>query len=106
MDEVFMLRLQRLRDAWGYPFSAVEGGGYRCADYNGSPDGAHVQGRAIDPTISRLSYYHFIKLAMELGFTGIGVKSKRDENGKPTFQLHLDDLQAGEGKTRPFLWTY
>jgi hypothetical protein len=62
-------------------------------------------GRAIDPNIPRDGYFEFIKMAMKHGFTGIGVKSKR-ENGEPRFQLHIDDMPEGGPIDRPFVWTY
>jgi zinc D-Ala-D-Ala carboxypeptidase len=102
MNPEFMERLQKLRDAFGSPFSPVKGGGYRCEYYNGSITGAHVEGRAIDPNIANVDYHKFIKLAFELGFTGIGVKNK---GGR--FQLHLDDTGTIPGiRPRPYVWTY
>lgn len=102
MHPDFLARLQSLRTAWGKPFRPVSGGGFRCATYNKSPTGAHVEGRAIDPNISNADYIPFIKLALEHGFTGIGVKNK---SGR--FQLHLDDATEIAGvRPRPWLWTY
>ena len=102
MNPEFMKRLQAFREDYGRSFRPVEGGGYRCADYNGSKTGAHVEGRACDPNISRDQYYRVLALALKHGFTGIGIKNK---GGK--FQLHLDDAEEIPGKRpRPWVWTY
>lgn len=102
MNPEFMNRLQALRSEFGRRFRPVEGGGYRCAKYNGSETGAHVEGRAIDPDIPREHYHEFIGLAYKHGFTGIGLKQK---DGR--FQLHVDDADEIPGvRPRPWVWTY
>jgi hypothetical protein len=42
-----------------------------------------------------------LKLALEAGFTGIGVAQK----GSGRF-MHLDDLLNDEGQPRPTIWSY
>jgi len=102
MNEQTMKKLQALRGRYGKPIHIVEGGGFRCANYDKSQYGAHKEGRAVDPTFPREDLYRLIQLAIRCGFTGIGVKNK---DGK--FQLHLDDAPNLTGKRpRPWIWTY
>lgn len=102
MDPEFMNRLECLRAAWGHPILIVPGGGYRCQKYSRNAHSAHLEGRAADPAIAPEDIYPFIRLAMSLGFTGIGVKNR---HGK--FQLHIDDAEEIPGvRPRPWLWTY
>jgi zinc D-Ala-D-Ala carboxypeptidase len=42
-----------------------------------------------------------IRMALSVGFTGIGVK----QHGAGRF-IHLDDLPNAEGQPRPHLWSY
>ena len=102
MDVNFMGKLQQFRNKLGVPFSPVKGGGYRCAMQNGSETGAHVEGKAVDPDFGKEHYHRALKIAFELGFTGIGIKQK-----KGRFQLHLDTAEAIPGiRPRPWIWTY
>jgi len=102
MDADFLILNQQFRTRLGIPYSPVKGGGYRCAEYNGSETGPHVEGKAVDPNFPREHYHRALQLAFEMGFTGIGVKQKK---GK--FQLHLDTAKAIKGvRPRPWVWTY
>ncbi|GAG93170.1 unnamed protein product [marine sediment metagenome] len=102
MDAGFITILQSIRTDLGVRFSAVKGGGYRCASYNGSTTGAHVEGKAIDPDLPREYYFRFMELGIKHGLTGIGVKNK---GGK--FQIHGDSADQIDGKRpRPWIWTY
>lgn len=102
MDSDFIQKLQRVRDELGIPFKPVAGGGYRCPSYNGSSTGAHVEGKAIDPDLTKDHYYNFMRLCMKHGFTGFGVKNK---GGK--FQMHADTAEEIPGiRPRPWIWTY
>lgn len=100
MDLDTVKRLQTLRDLYGKRIDIVEGGGYRCAKYDENL-GAHYSGRAVDPGVPREDLYAVMKLAFEVGFTGIGVKQK-----KGRWQLHLDDAPATAARPRPWIWTY
>ena len=96
-----LARLQLLRDDYGKSMSFVEGGGYRCKDYD-SKSGAHFQGRAVDPAPPKADLYPLMALAIKHGFTGIGIKNK---GGR--WQLHLDDCEDQPGvRPRPWVWTY
>lgn len=100
MDPGFIARLQALRTEYGKPIRPVFGGGFRCTVYDGK-NGAHSEGRAVDPACPREDYPWLIEAAWYYGFTGIGVKNRAGE-----FQLHLDDADPGPGRPRPWIWTY
>lgn len=101
MHPEFMQRLYELREAYGKPMIITSG--YRSPDYNkkvaetGSA-GPHTTGRAADIAIRGTDAYMLLKLAMERGFTGIGVQQK----GESRF-MHLDDITS---PARPNLWSY
>jgi zinc D-Ala-D-Ala carboxypeptidase len=100
MQKDTVARLQRLRTEYGKSFRPVEGGGYRCEDYDGKK-GIHTIGQAIDPGIPREDMYIFMVLAVKHGFTGIGMKQK---GGR--WQMHIDDYEGDVTRPRPWLWTY
>lgn len=100
MKPDFMAKLQRLRTAYGKPMKITSG--YRCAKHpieaaKSSP-GAHASGCAADMGIQGAEAHKLLSLALQEGFTGIGVQQK----GTGRF-LHLDTLQ---GSTRPTVWSY
>ena len=101
MDEVFMLRLQDLRSALGFPF--VINSGYRHATHPveaaKARPGAHAIGKAADIKLAHGGQvYEVLTRAREFGFTGIGI-----ERGF----VHLDTCETGEiGAVRPAAWTY
>jgi len=102
MDPDFINRLQAVRTALRVPFKPVDGGGYRCTQYNETHYSAHTEGKAIDPNLSPVHYPRFIQLALAYGFTGIGVK-----NAKGQYQLHADTaLSIPNVRHRPAVWTY
>ena len=100
MNKGTIARLQLLRADYAISFSPVDGGGYRCEEYE-DKKGTHYMGRAIDPGISRGDMYEFLALAIKHGFTGIGLKQKK---GK--WQIHIDDYEGDARRPRPWLWTY
>jgi hypothetical protein len=63
--------------------------------------GAHASGRAVDVGVSRSDAYALLRLAIRMGFSGIGVQQK----GNGRF-LHIDDLEAKDGWPRPTIWSY
>lgn len=100
MKPDFMAKLQKLRTAYGKPLKITSG--YRCAKHpieaaKSSP-GAHASGCAADIGIQGAEAHKLLFLALQEGFTGIGVQQK----GTGRF-LHLDTLQ---GSTRPTVWSY
>lgn len=89
-------KLEQLRARWGRYIKILSG--YRCANHNRKESGAvgslHLTGFAADIFTSPMTghdIYELVKLAIELGFGGIGVRGHA---------LHLD--------VRPYscLWTY
>ena len=100
MNPETMEALQQVRDIYGKPFSPVEGGGYRCENYD-KKQGAHFLGQAIDPGIPREDLFKFIQIAISCGFEGIGVKQKNKR-----WQLHIDDAESTDKRPRPWIWTY
>jgi zinc D-Ala-D-Ala carboxypeptidase len=108
MDEDFMWRLQDLREAYGRPMKITSG--YRCPEHpieaRKTSPGTHSTGRAVDVAVSRGEAYSLLRLAIRMGFTGIGVQQKGDGRF-----LHLDDIHSKEdfnGKKfpRPTIWSY
>jgi len=102
----FMDRLQRLRDAFGEPLRVSSG--YRSPAYNArvsstGADGPHTSGRAVDIAIAGADAFWLLGLALEHGFTGIGVRQSGPWDGR---FLHLDDLEEAPGRPRPRLWSY
>jgi uncharacterized protein YcbK (DUF882 family) len=76
--------------------------GFRCAQHpieaKKIKPGAHSSGCACDVGVEGQDAYQLLKLAFELGFTGIGVQQK----GSSRF-IHLDTL---EQPPRPNVWSY
>lgn len=103
MDSDFLWRLQDLRDSYGKPMRVTSG--FRCPQHpieaRKAKPGTHSTGRAVDIAVSRGEAYALLRLAIRMGFTGIGVQQK----GEGRF-LHLDDLTSQEGWPRPTIWSY
>jgi zinc D-Ala-D-Ala carboxypeptidase len=100
MKPKFMAKLQKLRETYGSPMRVTSG--YRCPQHpieakKASP-GAHASGLACDIGIQGADAHRLLKLALEEGFTGIGVQQK----GTGRF-IHLDTL---ESDLRPTVWSY
>ena len=101
MNPAFMIRLDGLRDVFDRPISISSG--YRCPEYNDimsstGTSGPHTTGQAVDIPISRREAHILLKMAMNLGFTGIGINQKGDGRF-----IHLDTLG---GELRPWVWSY
>ena len=103
MQASFMERLQRLRTAYGKPMRITSG--YRSPKHSVEAKkvrpGAHASGHACDVAVRGSDALHLIRLALELGFTGIGVQQK----GASRF-IHLDDHPDTAHVPRPALWSY
>lgn len=100
----FMDRLQRLRIAFKKPI--VVNSAYRCSKHNAAvsstgPTGPHTTGRAVDIKVNGQDAYDLVKLALSLGFTGVGISQKGDWGSR---FVHLDDIPDNE--TRPRIWSY
>lgn len=104
MQASFMARLQRLRTAFGKPMSITSGFRDRTHPIEarkGGTTGAHTTGRAVDIAVRGSDALQLIALAVQHGFTGIGLK----QHGQSRF-VHLDDLQPTPTQPRPTIWTY
>ncbi|WP_299948509.1 D-Ala-D-Ala carboxypeptidase family metallohydrolase [uncultured Microbulbifer sp.] len=80
--------------------------GYRCQDHCARIGSTmtHTTGQAVDVSVSGGHAYELLGIALEEGFTGIGVKQKGTHKGR---FLHLDDLKLVPGeRTRPTFWSY
>jgi len=107
MDPEFMDQLQALRDAYGRPMAVSSA--YRCPDHPIEDDkdpedeieSPHETGRCVDVLCSHLDAYELLGLALEMGFTGIGVNQRGDSRF-----LHLDTLEDGPRRPRPHVWSY
>ena len=103
MKPEYMDRLQQLRTAYNKPMQITSG--YRCPKHpieaaKPTP-GPHSTGRAADVSVQGADAHRLLQLALEMGFTGIGVQQK----GSGRF-LHLDDISNASGSPRPTVWSY
>ena len=100
MKPEFMAKLQQLRTLYGAPMKVTSG--YRCPQHpieaKKAAPGAHASGQACDIGVQGAEAHRLLRMALEAGFTGIGVQQK----GTGRF-LHLDTL---ESDLRPSLWSY
>ena len=102
MSAVFMAKLQELRDIYGKPLTITSG--YRSPKHSieaSKPTGklsTHARGCAADIACNGQQAHEIMKLAFQLGFTGIGVSQK----GSARF-IHLDTFA---GSPRPNVWSY
>jgi zinc D-Ala-D-Ala carboxypeptidase len=100
MQPSFMAMLQQLRNRYGRPMRITSG--YRDPSHpveaRKATTGAHTSGLACDVAVSGRDAYDLVRLALELGFTGIGIQQK----GNSRF-IHLDTLRA---VNRPSIWSY
>jgi len=106
MMEEFMDKLILLREKLNQPM--VISSGYRTPEHNerigGSKKSAHILGKAVDIVCSGEKAHAILTLALELGFTGIGVKQHGDHKSR---FIHLDTVKSGvEGIPRPWVWSY
>ena len=106
MNETFMERLIELREKLNKPM--VISSGYRSEAHNiaigGSKNSAHLKGCAVDVVCSGHLAYEIVKLAMELQFSGIGVK----QNGVHAKRfIHIDTMPRHSiTSPRPWIWSY
>ncbi|WKD51120.1 D-Ala-D-Ala carboxypeptidase family metallohydrolase [Microbulbifer spongiae] len=97
-------RLIRVRERFNKPI--VTTSGYRCPAHCARIGSTmtHTTGQAVDVSVSGGHAYELLGIALEEGFTGIGVKQKGAHKGR---FLHLDDLGPVPGeRTRPTVWSY
>jgi uncharacterized protein YcbK (DUF882 family) len=104
MHPGFIQMLDDLRHEFGGPLFITSG--YRCPEHNQrvsstGPAGPHTSGKAADIGIRGGDARRLVGLAVQHGFTGIGVQQK----GGGRF-IHLDMLDDAPGQPRPWLWSY
>lgn len=104
MANWFLRDLDELRHQFGRPLIITSG--YRCPTHNAVVSstgraGPHTSGCAADIGVSRGAAYALLRLALALGFTGIGVAQKSADRF-----IHLDKLPAAPGRPRPSVWSY
>lgn len=90
MQPEFMAKLEQLRVAYGKPITINSG--YRCPEHNkavgGAPNSFHMQGRAADIAVpNKAERYKLVKIAMQLGFSGIEISS---------VHLHVDNRDQAD----------
>lgn len=99
----FVMMLDELRDKVGFPL--VISSGYRTPEHNAKVSdtgrcGPHTTGRAADILVRGTRAYAVLEAALELHFTGIGIKQKGDMD---TRFIHLD---TADNPCRPNVWSY
>ncbi|WP_084611395.1 D-Ala-D-Ala carboxypeptidase family metallohydrolase [Zooshikella ganghwensis] len=103
MQPDFMSRLIELRILCGFPLPVTSG--YRCANHpeekKKTTPGAHSLGCAVDIACQGEQAVIVLKHALDLGFTGIGIKQK----GGSRF-IHLDMAPKTTTRPRPWIWSY
>ena len=105
MDTSFMQRLTELRELINIPLNVTSS--FRSPDHNiragGTVNSAHLLGRAVDIRIAGKEAYRLVSLAIQFGFTGIGVRQKGEFNKRI---IHLDDCSDCPERPRPRIWSY
>lgn len=105
MKHFFMAKLDVLAQKCG--FAIVITSGYRDkthpeeASKDALATGAHSEGLAADIQCSHKNAFKVLQVALELGFTGIGLQQR----GSGRY-IHLDCSNEIEGRPRPHVWTY
>lgn len=102
-----MARLQKLRDLYGQPMTISSG--WRATTHPEEAKklrpGVHNKGCAVDVKVYGGDARRLVALAIEVGFTGIGV-SQLSSNPYGARFLHLDDYEGDENTPRPWMWSY
>lgn len=102
----FLDRMDKLRRSVGQPI--IINSWYRSPSHNArvsttGPNGPHTTGRAVDLSASGAFAFLVMRVALELGFTGVGLKQHGSHAGR---FVHLDDLEDGSPGPRPAVWSY
>ena len=100
MQASFMDKLQALRIAHGKAMTVTSGYRHETHPVEAAKDrpGIHTMGLAVDIACGGADAYNIMRLAFELGFTGIGVA----QSGRNRF-LHLDTYTK---PPRSNVWSY
>jgi len=106
-NKEFLTRLEELRYIFGRPMRISSG--YRCPAHNSAvshtgSSGPHTTGLAVDVLVAGTDAYDLVLLALQAGWTGIGVSQRGPWNKR---FVHLDLLPlSAEDHPRPRLWSY
>jgi len=100
MDAGFMEKLQQLREKYNKPMTVTSGYRHPSHPVEAAKEkaGIHTLGIAADIACNGSEAYHILQLALQMGFTGIGVAQK----GHKRF-LHLDTYTK---PPRSNIWSY
>lgn len=106
MVPAFLDKLEILRIAFGKPMPVTSG--FRCQNYNQQASstglcGPHTTGKAVDIQVFGADAHRLLTLALEHGFTGVGLKQAGAHRSR---FLHLDAIEPSPGRPRPTVWTY
>lgn len=101
----FMQHVERLRMRFAKPMKVTSGA--RCPAYNATvsstdADGPHTKD-AIDFGVSGKDAQDVVKIALDLGFTGIGIHQRGPHTKR---FVHVDRLPNAPGQPRPWIWSY
>jgi uncharacterized protein YcbK (DUF882 family) len=104
IQPALVFKLDELRHMFGKPLTITSG--YRCPVHNQNVSttgttGPHTTGLAADIGISGRDAVVVLRMALQVGFTGIGVQQK----GGGRF-LHVDLIPDSFGAKRPWIWSY
>ncbi len=106
MDQNFMAKLEALRLEFGKSMPVTSG--FRCPMHNAQSSktglsGPHITGKAVDIQVSGADAHRLLTLALQHGFTGVGLKQVGPHRSR---FVHLDAIEPGPGRPRPTIWTY
>ena len=105
MDSSFMGKLISLREVYNKPIHLSSA--YRSKEYNdkvgGVPNSPHTHGKAVDILASGQDAYKIMTVALQLGFTGIGVSQKGPHDKR---FIHIDTMENSSSSPRPTIWSY
>lgn len=101
----FRALLNTLRHRFGRPL--IVSSGARCPAYNARVSGTGLTGPhtkdACDFAVAGQDAYELLAIAMDMGFSGIGVSQKGPHSSR---FIHVDDLPQEPGQPRPWVWSY
>jgi uncharacterized protein YcbK (DUF882 family) len=102
----FLDLFEELRARMGVPLHITSG--YRSPEHNlrvatTGPEGPHTTGQAVDIAIQGFAWVQLVAAAVDLGYTGFGIKQTGAQAGR---FIHLDTLTNKPGRPRPAQWFY